>query len=149
ATAKPELLTLEANALNLIDARTRRVLARIPAASHPATDLALLRGSAWVLVGDERRLLRVDLASHAVTANVELPWQPAERMATGEGLVWVPEAGNLGTQVLGIDGRSGKVVRRFSIGGSSRGIAYGAGSLWLGGGAEVLRVDPRTGRTLH
>src|SRR5258705_12363848 len=35
------------------------------------------------------------------------------------------------------------------IGGSSTGVAYGDGSLWLVGGAEVLRVDPRSGRTLH
>jgi ABC-type transport system substrate-binding protein len=28
-------------------------------------------------------------------------------------------------------------------------VAYGAGSLWLVGGGDVVRVDPRSGRTLH
>src|SRR5439155_11952752 len=100
-------------------------------------------------IADESRLLRVDLATRKVTAVVSLPWMPTDRIAAGGGLVWVREARNLGTEVLGIDGRSGRIVRRFPIGGSSIGIAYGAGSLWLVGGGEVVRVDPRSGRTLH
>ena len=47
--------------------------------------------------------------------------------------------------MLGIDARTGRIARRFPIGGSSIGIAYGAGSLWLVGGGDVVRVDPRSG----
>jgi hypothetical protein len=140
--------------VNLIDATRRRVVARAGGGrhahlSHPATDVAFLGRSAWLVVGEENRLVRVDDVSHKVTAVVKLPWTPTDRIAAGDGLVWVREARYLGLEVLGIDGRTGQVMRRFSIGGSSSGVTYGAGSLWLIGGAKVLRVDPKTGRTLH
>ena len=108
------------------------------------TDVAFLGRSAWLSIPEESRLLRVDLATRKVTKVVKLPWMPTDRIAAGGGLVWVREARNLGIEVLGIDARTGRIVRRFPIGGSSIGIAYGAGSLWLVGGGEVVRVDPRT-----
>ena len=52
--------------------------------------------------------------------------------------------------MLGIDARTRPDRRAGSrSAGSSIGVAYGAGSLWLVGGGDVVRVDPRTGRTLH
>jgi peptide/nickel transport system substrate-binding protein len=50
-----------------------------------------------------------------------------------------------------IDATSGKVEKRITLGerGIGPGIAYGAGSLWLAHGSDVLRVDPRTGHVLH
>ena len=145
--AKQQTLPLKSNAFNLIDARTHRVVATLPGAG--ATDLAFLDHSAWLVIPQESRLVRIDVATRKVTKVVKLPWMPTDRIAAGGGLVWVREARNLGIEVLGIDGGSGKIVRRFSIGGSSIGVAYGAGSLWLVGGADVIRVDPRSGRTLR
>ena len=84
-----------------------------------------------------------------MTRVVKLPWTPTDRIAAGGGLVWVREARNLGIAVLGIDARPAGSCAGSTIGGSSIGIAYGAGSLWLVGGVEVVRVDPRSGRTLH
>ena len=92
-------------------------------------DVAFLDRSAWLSIPDESRLLRVDLATRTVTKSVKLPWMQTDRIAAGGGLVWIREARNLGTEVLGIDARTGRTVRRFPIGGSSTGIAYGGGSL--------------------
>ncbi len=145
--AKQQTLPLKANAFNLIDARTHRVVATLPGAG--VTDIAFLGRSAWLVIPQESRLVRIDLPTKKATKVVKLPWMPTDRIAAGGGLVWVREARNLGTEVLGIDRSSGRIVRRFPIGGSSIGVAFGAGSLWLVGGGDVVRVDPRTGRTLH
>jgi ABC-type transport system substrate-binding protein len=147
AVAKQLTLPLKANAFNLIDARTHRVVATLPGTG--ATDVAFLGPSAWLVIPQESRLVRIDLATRKVTKVVKLPWMPTDRIAVGGGLVWAREARNLGVDVVGIDGRSGRVVHRFPIGGSSIGVAYGAGSLWLVGGGDVVRVDPLSGRTLH
>jgi ABC-type transport system substrate-binding protein len=141
-------IALAPNAADVIDARTARVVRAFHLTQAP-TDVAFVGGSAWLPLGDENRVVGVDLASRRVTRIVQLPWTPTDRIAGGGGLVWVREARNLGGGVLGIDARSGRVARRFEFAGSSVGIAYGFGSLWLVGGAEVLRVDPRSGRTLH
>ena len=151
---KQQSITLSPNSLNFVDARTHRVVGAVASVghtrlTHAATDVAFLGRSAWLSVGGENHLLRIGLANHEVSAVVDLPWAPTDRIAAGGGTVWVREARNLGTEVLGIDARSASVVRRFPIGGSSVGIAYGDGSLWLVGGAEVLRVNPQSGRTLH
>ena len=146
---RQQTLPLKANALSLVDARTHHVVASVPAARHGVADLAFLGRSTWLSIPEESRLVRVDLKTRRVTKVVKLPWMPTDRIAAGGGIVWVREARNLGTHVIGVDAQSGRVVRRFSIGGSSIGIAYGAGSLWLVGGGEVVRVDPRSGRILH
>jgi ABC-type transport system substrate-binding protein len=146
---KPQVLALKANTLSLIDARTRRVVARVPSGRHGVTDVAFLGRSAWLSIPEESRLLRVDLATRSVTKVVKLPWMPTDRIAAGGGLVWVREARQFGTEDLGIDAATGRIVRRFPIGGSSIGIAYGSSSLWLVGGGDVVRVDPRNGKTLH
>jgi ABC-type transport system substrate-binding protein len=148
ATLQRPALPLAANALNLVDARTRSVVGSVRVGRHPVADVAFLGPSAWLSIPDESRLVRVDRARR-VTKVVKLPWMQADRVATGGGMVWVREARRLGTEVLGIDAATGRIRRRFDIGGSSTGIAYGAGSLWLVGGGDVLRVDPRSGKTLR
>jgi ABC-type transport system substrate-binding protein len=144
-----QTLPLKANAFNLIDARTRHVEASVPSGRHRVTDVVFVGRSAWLAVPEESRLVRLDAVTRKVTKVFELPWMPTDRIAAGGGLVWVREARNLGTEVLGIDAATGRRARQFEIGGSSVGIAFGAGSLWLIGGGDVVRVDPGSGRTLH
>src|SRR5712691_10184926 len=152
---KSQLLPLRANAFNLIDARPRRVRGTVVEPRgrvvDAGTDLAFTPGSAWLLLGQERRVLRVDLTTRKLTGIVTLPWVPGERIASGGGFVWVTEDRNLGAAVIGIDARTGRIARRFNVfdfaGGP--GIAYGDGSLWITSGADVARVDPRTGHIQH
>ena len=152
AAASPSV-ALTPNALNLIDTRTRQVTARVPLASrrdftNPIGDVEFAGSSVWALLGSEQRLVRVDPARQKATKVVKLPWMPGQRVATGGGLIWVPQ--DLGSGLLGIDARTGRIIRRFAIrGGGIAGIAYGAGSLWLAQDRAITRADPRTGRTLR
>ena len=151
--ASGQTLSLTPNALNLVDARTRRVTGHVQLASRgdfssPIRDVGFTGKTAWALLGSTQRLVRVDLRTRRKTKVVHLPWTPGQRLAVGGGSVWVPE--DFGAGVIGIDDHSGKVVHRFEVGGDGiAGIAYGAGSLWLAQGSAVSRVDPRTGRVLR
>jgi serine/threonine-protein kinase len=148
--AKAQSISLRPNTLNLIDAKTRRVVGRVNTReSVPAGEIAFASGSAWVVPTGKQQLLRVDLATRRVTSVLNLPWPPGVRLATGAGSVWITE--DIGSHVWRIDARTGKVIDRLTIpgGGVGPGIAYGAGSLWLARGPEILRLDPRTGKVVH
>jgi predicted Ser/Thr protein kinase len=145
------VLPLAPNALNFVDARTRRLVGRAQLASRsnysgPVGDVVFAGGSAWATVSG-RRLVRVDPATRKVRHTVKLPWTAGQRLAVGGGRVWVPE--DFGPHLLGVDERTGHVRRLQVPGAGIAGIAYGAGSLWLATNGAVLRVDPRTGRTLR
>ncbi len=147
-----DFVSLRPNALSLVNTRTRRVVARVGLGKQgqfgtTPWDVAFFGGSAWVLAGGVRRLERVDVAMHKIIGDVNLPWGPGSRLAVGDGSIWLTQDG--GSEVMRIDARSGKVLKRFAVGGQGPGIAFGDGSLWLARGQSVARVDPRSGRLLR
>jgi ABC-type transport system substrate-binding protein/predicted Ser/Thr protein kinase len=146
-------IPLRASSLNVLDPKTRRVVrrvdlgVRVPVADTSAR-IAFTKRAAWVLLGGQQRLVRVDLATRKRTGSLALPW-PAGAIATDRDAVWVAQ--DTGPAVWRIDAGSGRVVQRINIQGgqSEGGLASGAGSLWLASGTGVVRVDPETGRILH
>ena len=149
-TTQQASVALRADALNLIDSRTHRLLGSIRSRDRASPgDVAFAGGSAWVRPNGKQRIEQIDPVTREVTTAVELPWLPGLRIATGARSVWVTE--DLGSSVWRIDATNGKVESRITIGerGIGPGIAYGAGSLWLAHGSDVLRVDPRTGHVLR
>jgi ABC-type oligopeptide transport system substrate-binding subunit/predicted Ser/Thr protein kinase len=142
-------LPLLPNAVSIVDPKDRRVLGHVALAKRSIygiepTDVALARGSAWVLLPGQQRLARVDPETRAVTGSVRLPWPPGPRIAAGAGLLWVTE--DFGPGVVGIDPQRGMILRRFMVAGKNAGgVAYGGGSLWIAQGDNVARVAPRTG----
>jgi serine/threonine-protein kinase len=145
-------LGLTPNALNFVNAQTHWVVGHVQLASRrdysaPIGDVIYAGGSAWALVSGQR-LVRIDLATRKVRKTVKLPWTAGQRLAGGGGVVWVPE--DAGPGLVGVDEHTSRIVHRFQTHGEGiLGIAYGAGSVWLAeGGSGVLRVDPRTGRTI-
>jgi serine/threonine protein kinase/ABC-type transport system substrate-binding protein len=149
----PPPISLRPNALNFISADSRRLVGNVAlgsssSAPFPAYDVVAAGRSAWVLAGSTQQLVRVNLATHRLERKVKLPWPAAGRIALGEGLVWVDQDGGPG--VLGVEGSSGRIARRFQVdGGNGIGIAYGAGSLWLAQGNDVARIDPESGRIIR
>jgi len=94
----------------------------------------------------------VDLASHNVLSSTRLPFSPGA-IATGGGAAWVSE--DDGPGLVRLDGTTGRIVKTFSVSirgerpGSPRGIAFGAGSVWVARGPETVRVDPTGGQVLR
>ncbi|HEU5211468.1 MAG TPA: protein kinase [Gaiellaceae bacterium] len=145
-------LSLSPSALNLVNARTGQVAARIPlGAKLPVADtgldVAFTPHAAWALVWTAQELVRVDRTTHR-RAVVHLPWHPGRITAAGNS-VWVTQ--DFGPAVWQIDARTARVSRKLALRSfqNEGGIAYGAGSLWLGAGPGVIRVDPSTGRLEH
>jgi len=152
--AKRRALSLQPSALNLIDARTRRVAGRVGYGmpvdvGDTWSDVAVSGRSGWVLLGARQRLLRIALATKKVTRVVKLPFSPGARLLTAAGSVWVTQ--DLGPGLLRVDELTGKIAGRFTFKGEAigAGLAYGAGSLWLTLGSDVARVDPNSGSVLH
>jgi ABC-type transport system substrate-binding protein/tRNA A-37 threonylcarbamoyl transferase component Bud32 len=152
--AKRQALPLQPSALNLIDARTHRVVERVGFGTRVNvgdtwSDVAVSGRTGWVLLGARQRLLRIDLATKKVTRVLKLPFSPGAHLLTALGSVWVTQ--DLGSGLLRVDERTGKIARRFTFKGEAigAGIAYGARSLWLTLGSDVARVDPKSGRVLH
>ena len=149
--AAPARLEIPPKSLGLIDARSHEVVGGVSFASQP-WDVAFTDADAWVLLGDERRVARVDVASRRVLSTAKLPFIPGG-IATGGGSAWVTEDG--GDGLVRLDGTTGAIAKRFSIparGDRSRsptGVAFGAGSVWVARASETVRVAPRSGAVEH
>jgi ABC-type transport system substrate-binding protein/tRNA A-37 threonylcarbamoyl transferase component Bud32 len=149
--AAPARLEIPPKTLGLVDARSHEVVGGIPFASQP-WDVAFTDADAWVLLGDERRVARVDIASRKILSTATLPFVPGG-IATGGGGAWVTEDG--GDGLVRLDGTTGAIAQRFSIparGDRSRsptGVAFGAGSVWVARASETVRVAPRSGAVEH
>jgi len=146
-------LDLRPSALNLVSARSRRVVGAVDLGSSTSTpyadfDVVDSGRSAWLLAAGNRQLMRVNIGARRIERRIRLPWAPAGRITLGGGFVWATQDGGPG--VIGVDRRSGLIARRFKVnGGNGIGIAYGDGSLWLAQGDAVARIDPADGRVLH
>ena len=140
-------LAIAPRTMGLIDASSHKLVARLPFASQP-WDVVFDPRQAWVLLGDERRVARVDLASRKVLSSTRLPFAPGG-IATGGGAAWVTE--DNGPGLVRLDATTGRIVKTFSVpirgdrNASPTGIAFGAGSIWVARGAETVRVDPAGG----
>lgn len=109
------------------------------------------RGAVWVAnrAGDGT-LSRVDPKTMQVVAAAKVPPLPGDQLglpqepaqvAVGEGGVWVTDA-RVGT-VSRLDTKSNRFTLTLSrIGPASRGLATGAGSVWVVGDLQVSRADP-------
>ena len=154
AAAGPAI-SLKPGALNLIDARTHRVVSRVesPTAgfSKGVGAIAFSKTAAWVTVPPSQTLVRIALPSRRVTRIDHLPWVPGG-VGAGDDSVWVTQ--DVGQEVIRFDPRTGRTADRFEVrgdptGANSGGIAYADGSLWLSRGNGVVRVDSRTGRVMR
>jgi tRNA A-37 threonylcarbamoyl transferase component Bud32 len=150
----PRSVSLRPEAINLIDARTQRIVDRIESRAagfaNGVESIAFSKNAAWVTTMNQT-LVRVSLRTRKVTRIARLPWVPGN-VATGEDSVWVVQ--DVGQEVIRFDDRTGKVAGRFQIrgddaGSNADGVVYAEGSLWLSRGNSVVRVDPGTGNVLH
>jgi ABC-type oligopeptide transport system substrate-binding subunit len=149
-------ISLKPSALNLIDAKTHRVVARVGSSKQAqfasgVWGITFSGRSAWVVIGPDQSVVRVDVATRKVTGVIKLPWRPGG-IASGGGSVWVLE--DAGQGIMRIDAGTGKVAGRFKVSGdpggaNAGGAAYGDGSLWLARNSDVVRVEPRTGHVLQ
>jgi len=147
-------VALSPGALNLIDARTLRVVGRVRSQAAGFTNgvgsIAFSKTAAWVTTTSQT-LVRVSLRTRKVTRIDHLPWVPGN-VATAGDSVWVVQ--DAGQEVIRFDAGSGRIAGRFEIrsdpsGANADGVVYAVGSLWLSRGNSVVRVDPRSGHVVR
>src|SRR5919204_5374923 len=152
ATARS--ISLRPDTLNLIDARTQRVVDRVRSRAagfaNGVGSIAFSKTAAWVTTWNQT-LVRVSLRTRKVTRIDHLPWVPGN-VATGGDSIWVVQ--DVGQEVMRFDAGTGRLAGRFEIrgdpsGANAGGVVYARGSIWLGRGNGVVRADPRTGRVIH
>ncbi len=93
-------------------------------------------------------LVRVDLATSAVTGQIPLPWMEYGYDTTGAGSVW--QTDNENDVLVRIDPATGKVVTRIPVAAAPAGVAVTAGSVWVANehNGSVQRIDPTTNRVV-
>lgn len=148
------LLVLGAGSAARADTRSSPVLAAITLpAGGSALDEVTVGTAVWTLSvdGNHGYLFRIDPASNAVTAEIDLPsGSPTGDAFYQGGLVyafgslWVPETYR--DQVWRIDPVARRVQARISTGRYPALLTAGGGSVWVSQGeaGSVARIDPRT-----
>ena len=98
--------------------------------------------SLWV--HEPTSLVRVDLATSAITGTVPLTSIDYGYDATGAGAVWQTDYGD--DVLLRIDPVAGKVLATIPVGSAPEGVAVTAGSVWVANehDGSVTRIDPAT-----
>ncbi len=109
------------------------------------TDVLLAGRSVWLLLPSEQRLVRVDPATHKLTATFRLPWVPLARLAAGDGFVWAAQEG--GPELARVSTATGRLDRFSPEASPSQGLTAGGGSLWVAAGQVIAQVVPVIGST--
>jgi ABC-type transport system substrate-binding protein/tRNA A-37 threonylcarbamoyl transferase component Bud32 len=150
STARPRL-AVGGSGVGLVNARTHLVADRVRLPERPS-EVAFGNGSAWALLSGEQRITQIDLSRRKVAGSTRLPFLPGG-LAFGNGQLYATEDGGPG--VVKVDPRTRKVTARWTVDAHGfrvsdpTGIAAGAGSVWVTRGAEVVRVDAKSGREQH
>ena len=141
--------------LAFIDLRRRRLISSIPIGAYMADEgVSMVQGgdADWISTGGGA-LLQIDPRRRRIARTTGLG-MPASTLAVGLGSVWVAAADR--PVLLRIDPVYGSIQRRYRLPAAEAGrpdrlggLAVAAGSVWVSQGEQrVLRVDPRSGRTL-
>jgi hypothetical protein len=112
--------------------------------------ITLDSSAAWVANGGSGTVTRID-ASTLATSTIGGFQSPPYALATGSGRVWATEE-TAGLASVNVTTQTASapvpLVARGGLTYSAQGIAFGYGSLWIGGGLpdglSLLRVDPST-----
>ena len=140
-------VSVPADSVAVIDSKTGTVRTAVPVGRAPGS-ITLDASAAWVANRGSDTITRIDDRTHA-TSTIGGFQSGLYELAAGSGAVWATEstAGlakvNVSTQTAS---SAVPLISRSGVAYSAEGIAYGYGSVWVGGGLpsglELLRVDP-------
>lgn len=131
-------------AISRVDIKSNRVVATIPAGpAESEGGIAASENAVWLVTDPKGNLSRIDPATNAVSAAVDVPAGSAA-VAYGDGAIWVTiPAKNLLTRV---DANTNKVTDSIPVGSGPRFETYGDGCVWTlnQGDGTISRVDAKT-----
>ena len=122
-----------------VDPQTNLVDKSIEVSARPEA-MVVGEGSVWVMCAKDGKVERIDPKTNKVTKTIEMGAPAAGgAIAFGEGSVWVSMAGFPLTR---IDPQTDKVAQQF-YGDGGGVVQAGLGSVWLGDGGKLMRLDPK------
>ena len=134
-------------AVQRIDPRTNKVVAKIEFPSDPCSGLAFAFNTLWVpLCGDPKSLARVDPATNKITATITVgPADSEGGITASDDSIWIISDEN-GT-LLRIDPTTNTVRAKIAVPPGSFNPLYSDGTVWITGNkSSVLTpVDAKTG----
>ena len=147
--------------LALIDAGTGEQIASIPRSEvELPCGAGYSEGHFWVVNCAPESLVEIDPETGTIVTQFSQPPDGGGASATAGQTLWVAQ--DQGSEVTKIDTRFGEELDHVNLDelvgdgrggpGSGRGMALGAGSLWVGrdvGSGEVVRLDPETLQVQH
>jgi peptide/nickel transport system substrate-binding protein len=144
--SNPAIVSVGANSVAVIDAKTGRLVAEVPVGNGP-TEVAFGEGAVWVVNAEDYTVEHIDPATRTVRQTVKVGSGPAA-VVVGGGSVWV--ANSLDGTLSRIDPKTNEVVQKIPVGNGPSGIAFGAGSVWVVNRDDhtVSRIDPRSGNVV-
>lgn len=147
----------EAGTIGRIDPETNELAAQIKVGEHPCNGLVAEFGSLWSPACADYKIYRVDPQREKVEAAIDVPFlgasqsnpaAPWQRIAAGEGGVWVVTKGKGGEyDILSrIDPGTNEIAETIDLGRPAGAVAVGEGAVWVMVPTEgtILRVDPDT-----
>jgi DNA-binding SARP family transcriptional activator len=135
-----------------LDPRDARITARVAGVEGGA--IAIGYNSVWVVEPTRNTVARVNTDLARVEARVPISGSP-ERVAVGEGSVWVTTTGQH-SALWRIDPRSNETIAVIPLPPTARRVATGAGHVWVTSGrgnaegerprrdGRLTKIDPRT-----
>jgi DNA-binding beta-propeller fold protein YncE len=125
-----------------VDPRSNRVVGRVPLAAGSRVEaIAATPQGIWAVDTGDENVLRLDPGSGRVGLAVAAPLPRG--VGVGDGGAWVIVTND--RTLARVDERDGRLRARVpaDVVRDVRGIAVGAGALWVTTGNQVLRLDPR------
>jgi streptogramin lyase len=110
--------------------------------------LSAAEGSLWITQYDVSRLLRIDLRTGKVRAEIDVGGSPGGLTAAA-GAVWVHDWQQ--GRLVKVDPRTNRVVKTLRVGSTNSDVAFAGGAVWtIDEHGRLLRIDPDSARvTAH
>ena len=131
------------------DLATGELLGTVPTQTGICLAMEQGFGSLWLGQCRSTSIMRVDLATGEITADIELPvggLNDESSLAVTDDAVWALSA-DADNKLVGVDPATNEVVAEWTVPGGTGGVRGFEGSLWVARPTvgELVRIDPATG----
>ena len=137
------------NSLVVVDPSRNRIVDVVPV-GHTPRGVAVGRDYVWVANSADGTISQIGKKSLSIVQTIGLGEQATD-LVESAGSVWV--ATGIDNTLVQLDAHSGGIHERLHLSSrdqtaSAHAVTAGAGAIWITSGAEVLKIDPKSGSVI-
>jgi DNA-binding SARP family transcriptional activator/streptogramin lyase len=137
---------VQQNSLVVVDPSGNRIVGVVPV-GHTPRGVAVGRDYVWVANSADGTITQIGKKSVKTIQTIGLGEQATD-LVESAGSVWV--ATGIDNDLVQLDAHSGGIQERLHLSSkdqtaSAHAVTAGAGAIWIASGAELLKIDPKTG----